>query len=130
MVAMVICTVGLMSMAQLMAITLRMQQLGRNSTSAVRMAQDKIDELTTQNFVTSLMISCGGSLTNDLANHFDNPNGVTNYKRRWIVTAGPDGSNTLRTVTVRVIPDVKDRRVSSQVDLTSIVRGVAGAVCP
>ena len=43
-VAMLICVVGLVAMAGLLAVTLRMQQLGRNSTSAVRMAQDKIDE--------------------------------------------------------------------------------------
>ena len=46
-VAMMVCTIGLVSMAELMAVTLRLQQLGRNSTSAVRLAQDKIDELTT-----------------------------------------------------------------------------------
>ena len=33
MVAMVVCTVGLVAMAELMAITLRLQQLGRNSTA-------------------------------------------------------------------------------------------------
>ena len=125
-----ICSVGLIAMAELMAVTLRMQQLGRNSTSAVRMAQDKIDELTMQNFTTSAMISCGGSLTGDAPNHFDNPTGVTNYKRRWTVSAGPDGSNTLRTVTVRVIPDVTDRRAAAQFELTSVIRGVAGPLCP
>ena len=50
MVAMMVCTIGLVAMAELMAVTLRLQQLGRNSTSAVRLAQDKIDELTTMPF--------------------------------------------------------------------------------
>ena len=36
---MVILTVALVSMAKLMAITLRMQQLGRNQTLAMRLAQ-------------------------------------------------------------------------------------------
>ena len=75
---MVILTVALVSMAELMAITLRMQQLGRNQTMAARMAQDKIDELMSQNFATNAQVSIGGSLTADVANHFDTPtvNGV------------------------------------------------------
>ena len=52
-VAMLVCTVGLVAMAELMAVTLRLQQLGRNSTSAVRLAQDKVDELTTMTFDTT-----------------------------------------------------------------------------
>src|ERR1043165_8889126 len=67
MVAMFICTIGLMSMASLLAVTLRMQQLGRNSTSASRVAQDKVDELNTVGFANAQM-SCGGSLTADNAN--------------------------------------------------------------
>src|SRR6478609_4244374 len=72
-VAMLVCTIGLVSMAQLMAVTLRLQQLGRNSTSAVRLAQDKIDELTTRNFATHPSMACGGSLTASVANHNDRP---------------------------------------------------------
>jgi Tfp pilus assembly protein PilV len=127
-VAMFICTVGLMAMAELMAVTLRMQQLGRNSTSASRLAQDKVDELTTVGFAAASM-QCGGSLTADVANHNDIPADATNYKRRWVVSAGPDAALTLRQVTVRVIPDVNDMRVSSRFELTTIIRGTAGA-CP
>ena len=70
-VAMCICTVGLVAMAELMAVTLRLQQLGRNSTSAVRLAQDKVDELTTMNFATNPSVFCGGSLTTDAGNYSD-----------------------------------------------------------
>jgi len=143
-VAMAVCTIGLIAMAELMAVTLRLQQLGRNSTSAVRLAQDKVDELTTLNFDTNAAVSCGGSLDIDApdADHNDRPlldNGTPDdpdddtfakgYTRLWIVSAGPDGDPNLRQVTVRVVPDVNDRRTATPYELTTIIRGV-GAACP
>ena len=134
-VAMMVCTVGLVAMAELMAVTLRLQQLGRNSTSAARLAQDKVDELTTKDFVTNVQAACGGDLDADTANHFDTPmedNGTPDnladdtvtkgYKRRWLVEAGPDGDTNLRQVTVRVIPDVTDRRMAAPYDLVTFIR--------
>jgi type II secretory pathway pseudopilin PulG len=141
-VAMMVCTVGLVAMAELMAVTLRLQQLGRNSTSAVRLAQDKIDELTTMNFITNPSAACGGSIDANEADHFDTPmqdNGTPDdptddtvmkgYTRRWIISAGPDADPNLREVTVRVIPEVNDRRVATPYDLTTVIRGVEAA-CP
>jgi type II secretory pathway pseudopilin PulG len=141
-VAMMVCTVGLVAMAELMAVTLRLQQLGRNSTSAVRLAQDKIDELTTMNFITNPTAACGGSIDANEADHFDTPmqdNGTPDdptddtvmkgYTRRWIISAGPDADPNLREVTVRVIPEVNDRRVATPYDLTTVIRGVEAA-CP
>ncbi len=145
---MTVCTVGLVAMAELLAVTLRLQQLGRNSTSAVRLAQDKIDEMTTMPFDTSALnynpaVSCGGSLTANDGIHNDSPmedNGTPDdltddtvrkgYTRRWVVSAGPDADPNLRQVTVRVIPDVADRRTASPYDLTTFIRGTGGAACP
>lgn len=147
-VAMLVCTVGLVAMAELMAVTLRLQQLGRNSTSAARLAQDKVDQLTTMTFDTTApnynpQVGCGGSIDANVANHNDIPkedNGTPDnladdtvtkgYTRRWIISAGPDGDINLRQVTVRVIPDVTDRRTAAPYDLTTIIRGSGGAVCP
>jgi prepilin-type N-terminal cleavage/methylation domain-containing protein len=53
-VAMVIMTVALVAMAELMAITLRLQMLGRNETSAVRLVQSKIDQLVAVNFTSAI----------------------------------------------------------------------------
>lgn len=132
---MVILTVTLVSLAELMAITLRMQQLGRNQTSATRLAQDKIDELMSRNF-TFAQLTVGGSLTSDVADHFDVPAG-SQYRRRWLVEAldfGDFGVKTVngvtsnvfaaltRRVTVRVTPIVSDRRISPEVNLVTIVR--------
>lgn len=134
---MMVATVGLMAMAELMAVTIRMQQLGRNATSASRLAQDKIDELNTVGFGAGAM-ACGGSFTVPVPNHFDAPvNANGDYTRRWVVSAGPDASPRLRQVTVRVMPNVKDRRVTSDFELTTVIRsptgtigGVALTVCP
>jgi prepilin-type N-terminal cleavage/methylation domain-containing protein len=127
-IAMVILTVALVSLAELMAITLRMQMLGRNYTAAVRLAQDKVDELMTQNFNTAATVAIGGNLTMDVANHFDDPSDGGNnvYKRRWTVAAGPADpgvpANSIRVLTVRVIPLVNDLRTAPPTDLTTIIR--------
>ena len=129
---MVILTVAMVAMAELMAITLRLQQLGRNQTSATRLAQDKIDELMSQNWAVAPQLAVGGSLTADVANHFDIPptfagSTALSYRRRWVVADGPDDlpavvANKLRVITVRVTPVVTDRRTYTPTDLTTIVR--------
>jgi hypothetical protein len=133
MVAMMISLVGLMGMAQLLAVSLRNQQLGRNSTEAIRLAQEMVDQLTTLSFATAPVVQCGGSLTADVANHFDdvlNADGTRKgFRRRWVVAAGPDADLGLRTVTIRVTPDINDRNMASVFELTSVIRGVA-APCP
>jgi type II secretory pathway pseudopilin PulG len=148
-VAMLVCTVGLVAMAELMAVTLRLQQLGRNSTSAARLAQDKVDELTTLSFAAAPAMQCGGSIdpADPQLNYNDTPmedNGTPDdpaddtvtkgYTRLWVVSAGPDGDPNLRQVTVRVIPDVGDRRTSAPYDLTTFIRNgseiAPPPVCP
>lgn len=133
-VALLVCTVGLVAMAQMLAVTLRMQQLGRNSTAAIRMAQDKIDELSSMHFENNPSVMCGGSLTANVANYSDVPqiNGAAQpYNRRWQITRGPDNDPQLRVVTVRLVPDIADRTRASQPDLVGIIRGSAGVtVCP
>jgi type II secretory pathway pseudopilin PulG len=139
-VAMMICTVGMIAMAELLAVSLRMQQLGRNSTSAARVAQDKIDELSTVGF-DSLQMACAGSLSADEDDHNDDAvwaDGTRKgFRRRWVVSAAPDAALVLpsgvvlgtRQVTVRVFPENDDRRVTQQFDLTTVIRGT-GAACP
>jgi len=118
MVALVIATLGLVSMAQLMAITLRMQMLGRNETSAIRLAQSKIDQLVAVNF-TSATVAVGGSLTGDITTYNDTPE--SGYHRRWQISA-ITGETRIRTLTVKVIPTRVDRRTNAEVQLTTIIR--------
>ena len=142
---MLVCTVGLVSLAELMAVTLRLQQLGRNSTSAVRLAQDKLDDLTNKGFQSGdPEIACGGSLTADLQFHSeqaiddnntpDDNTDDTNlgYRVRWVIADGPDGDMNLRQVTILVLPDSADNRTVSPYELTTFLRSglPALAACP
>jgi len=135
-VAMLVCVVGLIGMASLLMVTLRMQQLGRNSTSEVRMAQEKIDELSSLSFTDAILgaqVQCGGSLVTNVANHNDVPqvNGQNQpYRRRWLVGPGPDADPQLRMISVRLIPDNPDRNIATEYDLVTVIRGAGVAVCP
>ncbi|MFA5909985.1 MAG: hypothetical protein WC815_14490 [Vicinamibacterales bacterium] len=119
---MVILTIGLVSLAELLAVTMRLQQLGRNETSAVRLAVDLMDHLRSQNFDLAANIQPGGSLTADVANYNDT---VPGYRRRWVVAAGPlsaaGAEPNLREITVRVIPEVTDGRTTSTYELVTII---------
>lgn len=117
-VATVILVIGLVAMAELMAITLRMQMLGKNETAAIRLVQSKIDELVAVTF-TSASVAVGGSLTTDVAAYNDAP--VSGYKRRWQIAAIA-GETRVRTLTVTVIPTNADRRTNAQIQLTTIIR--------
>ena len=117
-IAMVILTIALVSMAELMAITLRMQMMGRNETSAVRLAQSKIDEIVAVNF-TDATVAVGGSLAADVTAYNDTP--VAGYHRRWLIEAIA-GETRVRTLTVRIIPTINDRRTNAQVELVTIIR--------
>ena len=70
---MVILTVALVALAEMMAITLRMQMLGRNETTAARLAQAKLDELVgvAQNNWAVPQVAIGGSLTANVNNYND-----------------------------------------------------------
>lgn len=117
-IAMVILTVGLVSMAELMAITLRMQMLGRNETAAIRLVQSKIDELVAVDFANAT-VAVGGGLDADVANYNDDP--ADGFHRRWQIAAVA-GETNVRTLTVRIIPERNDRRTNAQVQLTTIIR--------
>ena len=117
-IAMVILTVALVSMAEMMAITLRMQMMGRNETAAVRLVQSKMDELVAVNF-TSATVAVGGSLTADVATYFYTP--AAGYGRRWQIAAIA-GETRVRTLTVRITPTISDGRTNAQIELATIIR--------
>lgn len=122
-IATVVLTVGLVALAELLAVSVRMHQLGRNSTTAARLAQDKFEELMKLNFATSPAVQVSGTdtLASNVANYFDVP-ANSGYTRRWFVQAGPGGNARLRTVTVRVIPDNPDMRVTADFRVTTVIR--------
>ena len=115
-VAAVILIVGLVAVAQLMAVSVRMHQIGRDSASAARLAQSKVEELMKMNFATSPQIAVGGNLDANVANYSDVP-ANSGYTRRWAVGAGPT-ANT-RVVTVRVVPDIP---IGNPFQVTTVLR--------
>lgn len=128
-VALLVLTVGLVSMAELLAVGLRLQMLSRNETEAVRLAQDKRDQLMSLHFDTAaeIAINAVDSLASDVPNYFDHvtvgeSGKAFGYTRRWDVAAGPDGSANLRELTILIIPDSADRRTQSPYQLVSIIR--------
>jgi type II secretory pathway pseudopilin PulG len=121
-IAGVVVTVGLVALAELLGVSLRMHQLGRTSTSATRLAQQKFEELMKLNFDTNpaIQINANDTLSSNVENYFDVPS--PEYVRRWQVAAGPNLHPGLRIVTVRVIPTMEDRRASDTVTLTTVLR--------
>ena len=121
-VSLLIFTIGIVGLAQLMAVSLQMQAHGRNQTSAVRLAQDKLDQLMSLQFASAPQVQITGSdsLSSNVVNFFDND--VQGYTRRWRVEAGPDPNANLRQITIRVIPDLRDRRTATPYQLVSIIR--------
>jgi len=120
-IAAVVLTVALVALAELLAVSIRMHQLGRMSATATRLAQDKFEELMKMNFATNpaIQVSAVDSLASNVAPYFDVP-ANSGYTRRWKVEAGP--TQQMRTVTVRLIPDNPDRRVGEPFTLTTILR--------
>lgn len=119
-IAAIVLTIGLVALAELLAISVRMHMLGRNTTSATRLAQDKFEQMMKMNFTTNpqIQINAADTLSSNVTNYWDTP--VPGFTRRWQVTAGP--VPRLRHVTVRVIPLVTDRRANSEVNITMLVR--------
>lgn len=118
-VAMVILTVALVALAEMMAITLRMQMMGRNETAAVRLIQAKIDQIVNVNFTTTTSANVGGSLTSDVTSYFDTP--AAGFKRRWQISA-ITGETKVRKLTVKIIPTILDKRTNADVELSTIIR--------
>jgi prepilin-type N-terminal cleavage/methylation domain-containing protein len=120
-VAALILTTALVALAQLLAVSVRMHKLGRDSAQATRLAQDKFEELMKLNFATAPALStvtCANSLGGNTANCFDVP-ANTGFTRRWRVQAGPANNPALRTVTIRMVAAV---RVGADFEVTQVLR--------
>lgn len=123
---MVIMMVGLVAVAQLLAVSVQTHLLGRRTSEASLLAADKIEELAKLNHATAAAIQISpvspDPLANNVANYFDQVSfDVANgYTRRWQVTAGPTADT--RRVTVRVLPPVNRQPWLKTVDVTTIVR--------
>jgi type II secretory pathway pseudopilin PulG len=127
-IAAALLTVALVALAELLAVSIRMHQLGRNSTTASRLAQDKFEELMKMNFETNpaIQVNATDTLASNVTSYFDIP-ANSGYTRRWRVEAGPVNADPIiagkmRTVTVRVIPANADIRVGGDFTVTTVLR--------
>lgn len=120
-VATLVVTLGLVSMAQLLAVATLMHADSRQATTATQQARGKIDELVKLNLSTAPQVqitpATPDSLTTNVTNYFDTPE--TGITRRWRVQTGPAGDT--RLLTVRVI-NTHARQYGAQIELTTIIR--------
>jgi prepilin-type N-terminal cleavage/methylation domain-containing protein len=94
-----ILTTGMLAIAGLLGVSTQMQIGAREAARSMRLAQEKVDQLMKQDFDTSDEVAVGGSVTENSADHFEQPmDGVT---VRWAVEDGP--VEDTRIVTVRVV---------------------------
>jgi len=110
-----ILTVGMVSIAGLLAVTIQAQIGARESARSTRLAQEKVDELMKLNF-TAADVAVGGSLTANVANH--NEIAIPGVTLRWLVAAGPTDDTRVLTVRVDNLRAQQQRRA----DLTTIIR--------
>jgi prepilin-type N-terminal cleavage/methylation domain-containing protein len=122
-VAMGLFTVGMLAMAQLLAASVQMHQLGRNTDVATQLAQAKFEELMKLNFNTAAAVQLtptgADALGANTANYFDVPAG-NQFTRRWRVEAGP--TPRTRRVTVRIQPTQVSRLTYRPVEITTLIR--------
>lgn len=116
-IATLVLTVGLVGMAQLLAVSTVMHLSARQTTDGTHLLQGKVEELAKLNFSTDPQVQIGGSLTANIANFNDAPApGIT---RRWLIQAGPAADPRMRRLTVRIINPGKRHQ---QADLTTVIR--------
>ncbi|MBI4264800.1 MAG: hypothetical protein HY657_10520 [Acidobacteria bacterium] len=120
-IAMLVVTVGLVSMAQLMAVTTVSFADAREASIATQQAQAKIDELMKLDLSSAPAVQITpvspDSLTQNVTNYYDTP--LTGVTRRWRVEAGPVSDT--RLVTVRVV-NARAHQYGATIDLTTIIR--------
>ena len=120
-ISMVIMAVGLVAVAQLLAVSTQTHRIGRVTSESSILAAVKIEELAKLSLAThpSLQITPAvpDPLANNVANFFDQPAG--GYTRRWQVAAGPTADT--RRVTMRIIPP-RAARPAKEVEVITILR--------
>lgn len=116
-ICILILTTGMLAIAALLGVTTQMHIGAREAARSTRLAQDKIDDLMKLNFASAAAVQVGGSLTADVANHFEQP--MTAVTLRWNVAAGP--VTDTRVVTVRVV-NLRSQQYGRQTDMSTIIR--------
>lgn len=112
-ISMLVTTVVILGLAGLVLQGVRLQQVSRNSTTATLVAMAELERLRILPS-SDPQRAVGGSLTADVANHFSTPE--PGFVARWVVAAGPVGSQQLTLRVVRT--NLNARPAQVQVLLT------------
>jgi Tfp pilus assembly protein PilV len=119
-IAAMILIIGLLSLAQLLGVSIRAESLARHGAEATRLAQGQLDALMKADFDTDprVQVTPTGvdSLNTDVANYFNAPSARSTI--RWRVSAGPAGT---RVIQLRVSMPVGTTSMRI-IDLTSLLR--------
>ena len=115
MVASLVLTVGLVGLAQLLAVATIMHSDARQATAGTMLAQAKVDELMKADLsLSSVQL---GSIASNMAPYFDQPEpGIT---RRWQINDGPVVGTWTLQVTVE---NTGGRMYGKSETLTTIIR--------
>jgi prepilin-type N-terminal cleavage/methylation domain-containing protein len=116
MIAMLVLTIGLVGLAQLLAVSIVMHSDARHATTITALAQAKMDELMKKNF-TDASVSIGGSLSSSMLNYSDAPGEA--ITRRWRVTTGPTTGTRWLEVSVE---NKGGRLYGTKQSLTTVIR--------
>ena len=103
--ATLITVVGVLAVATLLLYAIQLQSLARDTTQAKDLAQEKLEELRILD-PTDPQRSVGGDLNSNVANHYDEPAG-TILVRRWVIAAGPAGTQDLTIALVSNVSNVQ-----------------------
>ncbi len=104
-IALVVFVIGVLGVASLLVSGIHMQTLSRKVTQASAFAEAKVEELRVID-LTDLQRSVGGALDSNVANHYDEP-AATIFTRRWLVAAGPAGTQDLTVAVVETDSNVQ-----------------------
>jgi prepilin-type N-terminal cleavage/methylation domain-containing protein len=118
-VALLVLSVAIIPMAGVMTQAARVQGQALSRAELTAMAESKFEEFRAAAVLgPSAALTTGGSVTSDLANKTDQVTSASgrNYRRRWLVASGPEGSIT---VTLRVLPSVSSRHELSHLEFTT-----------
>ena len=103
-IAMVVTTIGLLAVAQLIVVGIRLQSESRDATAANAYARAKIEEL--QNYApTATQRVRGGDLTTNVNGYNDAPD--VRFTRRWQIEVSPTDAGVpsgTQRISVVVVP--------------------------
>lgn len=109
MIAMLLFVGAVVALSQLVSYSLRLETVAQRTEIALSLGRAKLEELRVFP-ATHAERQAGGSLTASVASHFDRPAG-TMLERRWVVAAGPAGTQSITLTVVSLHANVRGGNV-------------------